>query len=110
MRHGYAAKIPYSQLLAKIAPHISNNAKKNIQDLCRDVLNLVGCEENSFKLGRSQVFFRSKSVKFVDTLLKLDEVAAKEIAEGASKKFNRRQRHALWFMLKYIGTSKLNIE
>lgn len=102
VRHGYTAKSPYNLLLSQIIPHISNNLKNYMKELCEAVLNTVHCEKRSYKFGQTQVFFRSKSEHFINYLLNLDETAAKQIAKDVSEKYKIFQRHALLIKFKFV--------
>lgn len=93
VRHGYAAKFPYNQIVANIEPHISNKANICIKDLCHDVLDVIGCDKTLFKIGRSQIFFRTNSEKFVDYIFNMNEETARKIAEEASQKYLIRRRN-----------------
>lgn len=92
--------------MTKIAPHIKNKAKLYPYDLCKDVMNSIGCSKNCFKLGRTQIFFRPKNEMFVDLLLALDVDAAKKIAHEVSERFFIRQRRSLLICFRFVGQRK----
>lgn len=90
-----------------MSPHIANNAKHYIRDVCRDLFIALGCSSKAFKLGQTHVFFRPKYEHFVEKYFGLDTDGTKKISGIISGKFNIRQRHAMWALFNFIGKSKI---
>lgn len=106
MSHGYGAKVSYNEISTKMTPHITNNAKLNIKDMCRDTFIAMGCDLNAFKLGQTHVVFRPKYEHVVDQYYSLDLEKTKKIGENVGAMFKSRQRHALYILLRFVGTGK----
>lgn len=104
-QHGYSAKMSYDVILSKLKSHINNKVLYS-QYFWQNVLNSIGCEENRFSLGQSQIFFRPKNEEFVDFLKSMNAAEVTALAMKVNEKFNIRQRHALWISLRFIGSSK----
>lgn len=107
MRHGYGAKVSYNEISTKMSPYITNKAKFYIKDMCRDIFISMLCSSNSFKLGQAHVFFRPKYEHVVEKYHALDTDEMKKIGENVSALFKFRQRHALWILLRFVGSGKI---
>lgn len=107
MRHGYTAKVSYKEISTKVFPYITNNSKFYEKDACRDVFISMGCSSNSFKLGRTHIFFRSNYGQVIEKYHDLTMDETKKIGEDVSAKFKLRQRNALCTSLRFIAKSKI---
>lgn len=103
LRYGFTARLPYDHIFPKLLPFITNKAKLHREDLIGDVLRSIGCDTSSFKLGRTQIFFRPKQEHFVNYLNALKTDAASMLGIKMSKLFFTRQRNAWSIFCRFLG-------
>lgn len=106
MHHGYGAKVSYEEIAMKMSPHIANIAKLDAKAVCRDIFTSMHCSSNSFKLGKTHIFFRHKYEHFVDKFNALNSNEMRQVAEDIAK-CKSRQRYALWIALRFAGRGKV---
>lgn len=106
MRHGHTARLGYDTIISKFGQYSRYKPKPSL-DFCRQVLRAIGFDFNALVMGRTQIFFRSKSETFVNKLLALSEDEVKRVAKVASEQMLNQKRRILRIRIIYLGKRKL---
>lgn len=111
MRHGHSGRLYYEEIITKFRPYVSNDSISRTKDFCRDVLRFIGCDLNALLMGCTQIFFRSKSEKFANELISLNENQIRQAAEAANFKCRiRKLLRLMCIRLRFVVRILLNIK